>query len=134
MLKLPYRLECSGEIVALDIALPRNCRDWVEHLPAQIDAQIVHKLYYGHFFCHVFHQDYIVKPGVDGVALEHALWALLDARGAEYPAEHNVGHLYRAKPQLAGFYRELDPTNSFNPGIGQTSKAKGWGGAASAPL
>jgi D-lactate dehydrogenase len=120
----------TAEIVALDIALPRNCREWVERLPEAIDRQIVHKLYYGHFFCHVFHQDYIVRPGVDGVALEHELWALLDARGAEYPAEHNVGHLYPAKPQLAGFYRELDPTNSFNPGIGQTSKAKGWGGGA----
>ena len=118
--------ETCGEIVALDIALPRNCRDWVERLPAAIDAQIVHKLYYGHFFCQVFHQDYIVRPRVDGLALEHALWALLDARGAEYPAEHNVGHLYPAKPDLEGFYRELDPTNSFNPGIGQTSRCKGW--------
>ena len=116
----------TAEIVALDIALPRNCREWVERLPEAIDRQIAHKLYYGHFFCHVFHQDYIVKPGVDGAALEHALWALLDARGAEYPAEHNVGHLYPAKTQLARFYRELDPTNSFNPGIGQTPKAKGW--------
>ncbi len=47
---------------------------------------------------------------------------LLDKRGAEYPAEHNVGHIYEAKPALAEFYRELDPTNSFNPGIGKTSK------------
>ncbi|WP_425474435.1 hypothetical protein [Staphylococcus gallinarum] len=29
---------------------------------------------------------------------------------------------------LAGFYRELDPTNTFNPGIGHTSKKKHWGG------
>lgn len=49
-----------------------------------------------------------------------------DPRGAEYPAEHNVGHLYPAKPALARFYRELDPTNSFNPGIGQTSKKARW--------
>jgi D-lactate dehydrogenase len=47
-------------------------------------------------------------------------------RCAEYPAEHNVGHLYQAKPQLAAFYRQLDPTNTFNPGIGKTSKQKGW--------
>jgi len=50
------------------------------------------------------------------------MWRLLDERGAEYPAEHNVGHLYQAKPVLAGFYRKLDPTNSLNPGVGQTSK------------
>lgn len=114
------------DILALDIALRRNDRDWVEMLPAAVEEQIIHKLYYGHFFCHVFHQDYIVKKGVDPIAMEHAMWKLLDERRAEYPAEHNVGHLYVAKPALAGFYRELDPTNAFNPGIGQTSKLKHW--------
>ncbi|MGG2398996.1 D-lactate dehydrogenase [Pseudomonas sp. SH1-B] len=115
------------DILALDIALRRNDRDWVETLPDEMEERIIHKLYYGHFFCHVFHQDYIVKKGNDPIAMEHAMWKLLDARRAEYPAEHNVGHLYVAKPALAGFYRELDPTNSFNPGIGHTSKKKHWG-------
>lgn len=115
------------DILALDIALRRNDRDWVETLPAEMEEQIIHKLYYGHFFCHVFHQDYIVRKGVDPIEMEHRMWKLLDERRAEYPAEHNVGHLYVAKPALAGFYRELDPTNTFNPGIGQTSKKKHWG-------
>lgn len=114
------------DIVALDIALRRNDRDWVEQLPPEIDAKIEKKLYYGHFFCHVFHQDYVVKKGFDCLDVEHEMWALLDRRGAEYPAEHNVGQLYRAKPELAGFYRTLDPTNSFNPGIGHTSKCAHW--------
>ena len=43
------------------IALRRNDREWVETLPKEMDDLIVHKLYYGHFLCHVFHQDYIVK-------------------------------------------------------------------------
>ena len=115
------------DIVALDIALRRNDRDWVERLPPEIEARIEKKLYYGHFFCHVFHQDYVVKKGHDCLALEHAMWKLLDARGAEYPAEHNVGHLYEAKSALADFYRSIDPTNSLNPGIGQTSKCAHWG-------
>ncbi|EGV07755.1 D-lactate dehydrogenase, membrane binding domain protein [Haemophilus pittmaniae HK 85] len=51
---------------------------------------------------------------------------LLDKRGAQYPAEHNVGHLYEAKPTLRNFYQKLDPTNSFNPGLGKTSKKKNW--------
>jgi len=68
-----------------------------------------------------------VKKGHDCLALEHAMWKLLDARGAEYPAEHNVGHLYEAKSALADFYRSIDPTNSLNPGIGQTSKCAHWG-------
>ncbi|MBH3337943.1 D-lactate dehydrogenase [Pseudomonas mendocina] len=116
------------DILALDIALRRNDRDWVETLPQEMEEQIIHKLYYGHFFCHVFHQDYIVRKGIDPIEMEHRMWKLLDARRAEYPAEHNVGHLYVAKPALAGFYRELDPTNTFNPGIGHTSKKKHWGG------
>lgn len=110
------------DIVALDIALRRNDREWVETLPDDLERDMVHKLYYGHFFCHVFHQDYIVRKGVDPLDIEHRMWALLDERRAEYPAEHNVGHLYVAKPALAGFYRKLDPTNSFNPGIGHTSR------------
>lgn len=114
------------DIVALDIALRRNDREWVETLPKAMDDLIIHKLYYGHFLCHVFHQDYIVKKGVDPLAMEHQMWHLLDDRGAEYPAEHNVGHLYIAKPSLKNHYQKLDPTNSFNVGIGQTSKLKYW--------
>ncbi|MDE1915293.1 MAG: D-lactate dehydrogenase [Sphingomonadales bacterium] len=114
------------DIVALDIALPRNNRAWVEHLPEALEAQTIHKLYYGHFFCQVFHQDYIVKKGTDPLAYEHALWALLDQRGAQYPAEHNVGHLYVARPSLADFYRSIDPRNQLNPGIGHTPRTRHW--------
>lgn len=115
-----------ADIVALDIALPRNTRHWVEQLPPALEGQVIHALYYGHFFCHVFHQDYIVKAGTDPLAFEHAVWALLDSRGAQYPAEHNVGHLYVAAPPLADFYRGLDPRNQLNPGIGHTARARGW--------
>lgn len=114
------------DIVALDIALPRNAQQWVETLPEDIAADIIHRLYYGHFFCHVFHQDYIVRKGVDPLALEHRMLAILDTRGAEYPAEHNVGHHYHAKPVLADFYRGLDPTNRFNPGVGHLPRDRNW--------
>jgi D-lactate dehydrogenase len=114
------------DIVALDIALPRNTTDWFETLPAELDSQFVRKMYCGHFFCHVMHQEYLVQKGGDLEAIEEQLLHLLDQRGAEYPAEHNVGHLYHAKPALREFYRALDPTNSFNPGIGKTSKKKDW--------
>jgi len=114
------------DIVALDIALARNDRQWFETLPDSIEQQMIVKLYYGHFFCHVFHQDYILRKGSDCLAVEHQMWALLDQRGAEYPAEHNVGHLYPAKPALKAFYQQLDPCNAFNPGVGQTSKCRHW--------
>lgn len=112
------------DILALDIALKRNDRAWLEELPAEISDKLSHKLYYGHFMCHVLHQDYIVKKGVDVKALKARMLELLDQRGAEYPAEHNVGHLYPAKPDLAEFYKSVDPTNTLNPGIGKMSKNK----------
>ncbi len=112
------------DILALDIALRRNDHDWLEQLPAHITDKLHHKLYYGHFLCHVLHQDYIVKKGEDPKVIKTEMLKLLDARGAEYPAEHNVGHLYQAKEDLANFYKDLDPTNSLNPGIGKMSRNK----------
>jgi D-lactate dehydrogenase len=113
-------------MMSMDIAFPRNEKDWFEKLPPEIDDLLEMKLYYGHLFCHVLHQNYIVKKGVDADALKQKLLKTYDARGAEYPAEHNVGHEYFAKPSLSNFYKKLDPTNGFNPGIGRTSKRKYW--------
>nr|WP_277998323.1 D-lactate dehydrogenase [Sphingomonas liriopis] len=115
------------DIVALDVALRRDDPHWFEPLPAALGAPVLHALYYGHFFCHVFHWDYILKKGSDTHGVEAAMLESLDRRGAEYPAEHNVGHLYPAKPALADHYRELDPRNVFNPGIGKTDRTHRWG-------
>ncbi|WP_158968782.1 D-lactate dehydrogenase [Paraglaciecola sp. L3A3] len=109
-------------IVALDIALKRNDSDWFESLPEELNNKLLNKLYYGHFLCHVFHQDYLVRKGEDAKAIKQSLLALLEKRGAEYPAEHNVGHHYVAKPALANNYQQLDPTNALNAGIGGMSK------------
>ncbi|NQY48261.1 MAG: D-lactate dehydrogenase [Colwellia sp.] len=115
-----------GAIMTIDVAFPRNEKDWFETLAPELDELIAVKLYYGHLFCHVMHQNYILKKGVDAKAVKDKILATFDARGAEYPAEHNVGHEYFAKADLKAFYKELDPTNSFNPGIGKTSKCKHW--------
>ncbi|WP_331283689.1 D-lactate dehydrogenase [Maritalea porphyrae] len=112
------------DVLALDIALPRNSVDWFEKLPEEISSKLHHSLYYGHFMCHVLHQDYIVKKNQDSTAIKQAMLQLLDQRGAEYPAEHNVGHQYVAKPDLAAFYKSIDPSNTLNPGIGKMSKRK----------
>lgn len=113
-----------GDMLALDIALKRNDPLWQEQLPASIASQIDKSLYYGHFFCYVFHQDYVLKKGADAKQVKKEMLALLDSRGAKYPAEHNVGHLYEAEPGVKAFYQQLDPTNRFNPGVGQMDKHK----------
>lgn len=115
-----------GAMMTMDIAFPRNEKDWFEQLPAEIANLFELRLYYGHLFCHVLHHNYIVKKGVDAKALKQELLKTFDKRGAEYPAEHNVGHEYFAKPTLQKFYKKMDPTNGFNAGIGKTSKRKNW--------
>jgi D-lactate dehydrogenase len=120
------------DVLALDVALRRNDSEWFEALPPELERHILHKVYYGHFFCHVFHRDYLVRKGADVGALKQAMLEWLDERGAEYPAEHNVGHLYSAKPALAAHYQRLDPLNRFNPGIGKLPKGDRWTGAGEA--
>jgi D-lactate dehydrogenase len=115
------------EILPLDVALRRNDDGWFEPLPAELADRIESQLVCAHFLCHVFHQEYAVKTGVDVDALKADLLQRLDARGAEYPAEHNVGHLYKARPAQLAFFQSLDPTNRFNPGIGKSSKRRNYG-------
>jgi len=115
-----------GPMMTVDVAFRRNEQAWFEELPPEIDKLIDAKFYYGHLFCHVMHQNYVLKQGVDAKQLKQKILTSFDARGAEYPAEHNVGHEYSAKPALKSFYKALDPTNTFNPGIGKTSKLRNW--------
>ncbi|RRG17466.1 D-lactate dehydrogenase [Weissella viridescens] len=115
------------EILPIDVALPRNEFDWFEHLPKELEDKIQYKLYYGHFLDHVMHQDYVLKKGVDAHEVKAEMLKIFDERGAIYPAEHNVGHLYKAAPALVEHYHKNDPTNSFNPGIGKTSTLKYYG-------
>lgn len=115
------------DIVALDFALPRNVQDWCIDIAGEDRSVVLHDLRYGHFFCHVIHEDLIVARGADSWAIEERAVTRLERRSCECPAEHNVGHLYTAKPELVEFYRSLDPCNTFNPGIGHTSKRANWG-------
>ena len=59
--------------------------------------------------CHVFHWDFVVKAGVDPLAVKERMMLLLDEIGAKYPAEHNVGNRYCAESHHAAFYR-VDPS------------------------
>ncbi|HAN80770.1 MAG TPA: D-lactate dehydrogenase [Gammaproteobacteria bacterium] len=117
--------EKLGDMISIDVALRRNEWEWFKN-SIDNDVSVVDKFCYGHFFCHVLHQNYILKKGVDARAVKKVILDELVARGAEYPAEHNVGHEYKARDALHQHYLDLDPTNTFNPGIGQTSKNKNW--------
>jgi D-lactate dehydrogenase len=113
-------------MVSLDVALRPDDEDWSSFVPEPVRSKVHTAVCYGHFFCHVFHLDYLVHRATDAEGVRESLKQWLDGRGARYPAEHNVGHLYRAPPELVEFYRSLDPTNSLNPGIGLTSVRRDW--------
>ncbi|MES9968497.1 MAG: D-lactate dehydrogenase [Candidatus Thiodiazotropha sp.] len=111
-------------LMPLDIALPRNTENWHKLLSPDVLDKLAAPFQLSHFLCMVFHWDFVVKKGVDIPDLKNQILKELDALGAKYPAEHNVGHLYHAEPDLANFYQSLDPTNSFNAGVGKMSKRK----------
>lgn len=119
--------EESSEMITFDVALKRDDEEWLEVLPKEISDQLHISSYYGHFFCHVLHQDHVAKKGVDPVALKKKMMALLEERGAAVPAEHNYGRLYHVPPEMEAHFKELDPCNVFNPGVGETSPHKNWG-------
>ena len=116
----------SADMITFDVALRRDEDDWLEVLPDEIADQLHISSYYGHFFCHVLHQDHVAKKGVDPVALKKQMMELLEARGAAVPAEHNYGRLYRVPEEMEAHFKELDPCNVFNPGVGETSPRKNW--------
>ena len=114
--------DSAGELLPLDVALPRNFDHWHTIFPDEITSQMSEFFRMGHFFCMVFHWDIILKKGVDSFEIKNQILKILDNHGAKYPAEHNVGNIYKAEKVLASFYSNLDPTNSFNAGIGKASK------------
>lgn len=120
-----HRRNVSG-MITFDVALRRDEHAWLEVLPPEISEQLAMSAYFGHFFCHVLHQNHVAKKGVDTVELKKQMTALLEQRGAAIPAEHNYGRLYDVPPALEAHLRELDPSNTFNPGIGGTSRRKHW--------
>jgi D-lactate dehydrogenase (quinone) len=120
-----YQMVHSDEvegILALDVALRRNDDEWLEDLPKEVSDNLIFSLHYGHFLCNVFHQNYLFKKNTNKEKMKSIILDLLDNKGAKYPAEHNVGHIYKAEDSLQQFYIKLDPTNTFNPGIGKTSR------------
>ena len=108
----------TEEVLALDIALLSKDPEWVEQLPEELTKDLDQALYYGHYMCHVFHHIYIYRKGADLAKIKKLMVKRLESKGAKLPAEHNVGHMYDAEPVLRDFYKDLDPTNTFNPGIG----------------
>ena len=114
--------QANPELLPLDVALKRNDDNWFNDISIDSKEDVLKTLTVAHFFCLVFHREYVLKKGKDNNKVKNKLLFWLDKIGAKYPAEHNVGHMYEADDNLKKFYKKLDPNNVFNPGIGKTSK------------
>ena len=112
----------NPELLPLDVALKRNDDYWYHDISLDTKKDVLQTLTVGHFFCLVFHREYVIKKGINNNKVKEKLLSWFDQIGAKYPAEHNVGHVYEADDNLRKFYKKLDPSNIFNPGIGKTPK------------
>ncbi len=114
--------EANPDLLPLDVALKRNDNKWHNDIAVNAKEDILKTLTVAHFFCLVFHREYVVKKGRDNNKVKNKILKWFDQIGAKYPAEHNVGHMYKADDNLKKFYQKLDPNNIFNPGIGKMPK------------
>ena len=114
--------DSTGVILPFDVALPRDCKNWFDILPEKVYSQMSEIFLMGHFMCMVFHWDFIVKQGVDANILKKEILEIFKQNNIKYPAEHNYGHYYEADKELINHYVNLDPSNTFNAGVGKTSK------------
>ena len=112
----------NPDLLPFDVALKRNDDNWFHDIALDAKKDVLKTLTVGHFFCLVFHREYVIKKGINNNIVKDKILKWFDEIGAKYPAEHNVGHVYEADDNLRKFYKKLDPCNIFNPGIGKLVK------------
>ncbi len=114
------------KVLAFDVAYPRNTLDTIgDIIPPEIDHALCVKNHVSHFFCHVTHQGYLVDTSkCDYDTVRDTFVKFFAQKNAVYPAEHNFGNKNMALENVQEFYKNLDPCNSFNAGVGCMSKHK----------
>lgn len=69
----------------------------------------------------VVHEDVAFKKGVDVHAAKMWMKREVERMGGRLPAEHGHGTEYAAPKETQARWRAMDPTNTFNPGVGGLS-------------
>ena len=110
-------------MVTFDVALRARRRGLAERARGDLDQLL--ERYFGHFFA----TSCTRTTGEEGRG-RGAQEA--DDAAAGGPRRRRAGRaqlrpLYPALEALVAHYRELDPLNMFNAGVGETSAKKGWG-------
>ncbi|KAL7568542.1 hypothetical protein ACA910_002655 [Epithemia clementina (nom. ined.)] len=82
----------------------------------------VKRMRYSHFGCNVVHEDLAYLPGCDVQKAKYALkHAVETGMGGRLPSEHGHGREYVAPPVTQARWKQMDPLNVCNPGIGGLS-------------
>jgi D-lactate dehydrogenase len=115
-----FRTWCVGrglQGVSIDYALPKNYIDCPSVTDLGVAAPAT-RMRYSHFGCNVVHEDLAFAAGVDTHAAKMAIKHRVEALGGALPAEHGHGVEYTAPPAQQQRWRQMDPSNTMNPGVG----------------
>lgn len=122
-----FRTFCVGKGlhgVSFDFALPKEYEGSVILEPHdQLDV----KMMYGHFGCAVYHYDVALKADEgQASALKDGMVKMVESLGGKLPAEHGFGTEYAAPPATMERWKDVDPLNIFNPGVGKATNLPSW--------
>jgi D-lactate dehydrogenase len=116
-----FRTWCVGQAVqgfSVDYALPKNGGQ----TPSLSSVAPLKRMRYSHFGCNVVHEDLAYAPGVDIHAVKMQLKKSVEHEcGGKLPAEHGHGTEYHAPEKTRQRWKDMDPLNVMNPGIGGLS-------------
>jgi len=121
-----FRTYCIGlgqQGLSIDYALPKN---FTKYPVFPKEYPIQRRLVYSHFGCNVFHEDFVFDNSIDVHEAKMAIKKAVESCGGKLPAEHGHGTEYAAPPEMQRRWRQSDPTNTMNPGVGGTSYIKGY--------
>lgn len=86
---------------------------------------------YSHIGCNVYHEDIVYGADVDVDAAKYAIKHNVENVGGKLPAEHGHGTEYKAPKDMQERWKQMDPLNIMNPGVGGTSYNKNYASAPS---
>lgn len=109
--------------LSVDYALPKNYEDVPE---LQGVTGIEQRMRYSHFGCAVVHEDIAFRDEEDVDRKKLTIKNAIEKLGGALPAEHGHGMEYHAPPETLARWQATDPTNSFNPGVGQSTSRPRW--------
>uniref|UniRef100_A0A0G4H3Q1 FAD-binding PCMH-type domain-containing protein n=1 Tax=Chromera velia CCMP2878 TaxID=1169474 RepID=A0A0G4H3Q1_9ALVE len=113
--------------LSLDYALPKN-----EEAEPPLPVKALRRLRYAHYGCNVVHDDIAFPASAekDIKKIKAEIRKTVEEMGGRLPSEHGHGTEYEAPPDTQARWRDLDPTNTFLPGLGGLPKTPFYRGTA----